>query len=200
MARKYEMVDETKDSSFYIFDVNFMIAVNQLDVTTGDYINQLGFIDSGDPGINREIANERIVIKASIATMVDYNRTGVNFHIVDKEDTVVIYEYIQNHLAKFATRMTGGHRLNKRNYPIDDLLALEILADKVYGFAKFQETGIDDRGFFEKMLSEAGLDSFFTGSGELSEDEIADLPDNRERESFTDVFKAKQQNVESSWK
>lgn len=195
MTRRYEQIDDEKDSAFYIFDVVFLISVNQLEITTGDYINQLGFIDSGDPGINREVANERIQTNVSIATMVDYTRKGISFHVVHAEDTLVIHEYIQHHLERFARKMSGNRRLNRSSFPIDDLLALEQLADKVYGHSKFLETGVDERGFFEKMLESAGLGSFFSGSGEMSEDEIADLPENRERESFADVFKQKQQVI-----
>lgn len=200
MTRRYEQIDEQKDSAFYIFDVMFLISVNQLDITTVDYIEQLGFVDSGDPGINREIANECIQTQASIATMVDYFRKGISFHIVNSEDTVVIYEYIQHHLERFARKMSGNQRLNRNAYPIEDLLALEQLADKVYGHAKFLETGVDERGFFEKMLERAGLTGFYSGSGEMSEDEIADLPENRERESFADIFKKKQQTIDQKWK
>lgn len=200
MTRRYEYIDENKDSAFYIFDVLFLVSVNQLDITTADYINQLGFIDSGDPGINREIASENIQTMISIATMVDYNRKGINFHIVDSNDTVVIHEYIQHHLARFARKMSGHRRLNRSAYPIDDLIALEHLADKVYGHAKFLETGVDERGFFENMLESAGLGSFFTGSGEMTDEEIADLPENRERETFVEVFKSKQQTIDKTWK
>ena len=94
--------------------------------------------------------------------------------------------------------MSGNQRLNRNAYPIDDLLSLEQLADKVYGHAKFLETGVDERGFFEKMLESAGLIGFFSGSGELTEEETADLPENRERESFADVFKKKQQSLEQN--
>jgi len=34
MTRRYEQIDDQKDSSFYIFDVMFLISVNQLDITT----------------------------------------------------------------------------------------------------------------------------------------------------------------------
>ena len=198
MTRRYEQIDDQKDSTFYIFDVMFLISVNQLDITTADYIEQLGFVDSGDSGINREVANERIQTHASIATMVDYIKKGISFHIVNSEDTVVIHEYIQHHLERFARKMSGNQRLNRNAYPIDDLLSLEQLADKVYGHAKFLETGVDERGFFEKMLESAGLIGFFSGSGEKSEEEIADLPENRERESFADVFKKKQQTLDQN--
>ena len=198
MTRRYEQIDDQKDSSFYIFDVMFLISVNQLDITTSDYIEQLGFVDSGDSGINREIAKECIQTQASIATMVDYIKKGISFHIVNSEDTVVIHEYIQHHLERFARKMSGNQRLNRNAYPIDDLLSLEHLADKVYGHAKFLETGVDERGFFEKMLESAGLIGFFSGSGEKSEEEIADLPENRERESFADVFKKKQQTLDQN--
>ena len=48
------------------------------------------------------------------------------------------------------------------------------------------------------MLESAGLIGFFSGSGEKSEEEIADLPENRERESFADVFKKKQQTLDQN--
>lgn len=48
------------------------------------------------------------------------------------------------------------------------------------------------------MLESAGLTGFFSGSGEKSEEEIADLPENRERESFADVFKKKQQTLDQN--
>lgn len=200
MAGRYEDIDDSKDSAYYIFDVQFQITVKQLDITTADYINQLGFVDSGDSGINREIANEVINTYISIATMVEYNQKGINFHIVNKDDTVVVHDYIQHHLRRFSEKMSGHQRLNRRNFPIDDLLALEVLADKVYGHAKFLETGVDTRGFFEKMLDSSGLGGFFTGSGEMSEDEVADLPENRERETFTEAFKARQQVIGNTWK
>ena len=191
MTRKYEKVNPDRDSSYYIFDVNFMISVNQLDITSIDYINQLGFIDSGDSGINKEVANERITTKANIATMVQYHKTGVSFHVVDKSDTLVIHEYIQNHLSKFAAKMTGHQRLNRRNYPIDDLLALEELADKIYGHSKFLETGVDETGYFERMFSDVGVGGFFN----FTEPGEEQTPDEKERESFADVFKQKQQTL-----
>jgi putative MATE family efflux protein len=48
------------------------------------------------------------------------------------------------------------------------------------------------------LLRGAGLTGFFSGSGEKSEEEIADLPENRERESFADVFKKKQQTLDQN--
>lgn len=195
MTRRYEEIDETKSSDFYIFDVKFMISINQLDITSADYINQLGFVDSGDSGINREVARENIQIQASINEMVEYTKKGINFYVIDRNDTIVIHEYIQHHLGRFARKMAGRQRLNRNAYPIDDLLSLEALADKVYGHAKYLETGVDERGFFEKMLSDAGLGGLFVASGEMSAEEEADLPENRQRDSFADIFKQRQQVI-----
>lgn len=185
--RRYEEIDETKDSSFYIFDVKFLVSVNQLEITSSDYIRQLGFIDSGDSGINREIATENIQTQFSISEMVDLMRKGVNFSIVYKEDTIVIYEYVQHHLRRFATKMNRIGFLNRKKVPVEDLLDLEKLADKIYGHAKYLETGVDDRGYFEKMFITMGID----GLGFTEPDE-PDNPEELERETFVEIFKQRQ--------
>jgi hypothetical protein len=199
MGRTYAEVDPNKDSSFYIWDVRFSINVRQLDVTTGDYINQLGWIDSGDPGINREIANEIITLRVPISEMIDYYRKGISFSVVNKEDTVVIFEYIQNHLERFASRI-NSNPLNKNTFPLDDLLVMEEFADQIYSHSKFREKKYNFRGNFQSIMDDIGLedpDQLFSKPKTI--EEISKENEEKRRESFSDLFKAKQKKVDDLW-
>lgn len=201
MGRTYEEVDPNKDSSYYIWDVRFNVNVRQLDITSEDYLKQLGWIDSGDPLINKEIANEIITIRVPISEMIEMYKKGVSFHIVNKEDTVVIFEYIQNHLEKMAGYATNTKSLNRNNLPLNDLILMEEFADKIYNHAKYREKKYSFKGLLENQMDHLGmptLDDVF--KVEKTQEEINEENENSTRESFVDIFKAKQRRIEDLWK
>jgi hypothetical protein len=120
--------------------------------------------------------------------MAELHRDGVPVYVCKRDDIKVIYDLVDTHLQAWKTAMGTG--LNRRNAPVDDLIALDAFAHAIFGHAKHDMERAEVGSPFMRYL--AGLEQ----SGMVRAIDVSLTPlfveEEKEelvRESFTDVFK-----------
>lgn len=127
-----------RPTAWWIWNKKFKCRVPYLKSLSIDKLKQFGMPDSGDPMVNRQMANEMVDRLLTINVMTEYFMNGVTVAVVDPKDTGIIYEYISNHLNFWLKQLEGSW--NVRGAPIADLIKLDEFANAVYKHAKYQFT------------------------------------------------------------
>lgn len=126
------------DTTVLLWEHLFKCRIPNLQTMSPEYIKQVGIFKTGDPGIDREIANQWITTMLSIAKMTEYFSEGVPIKVVKYEDVKTIYTYISRHLDAWKDQIQNG--MNIGDAPIEDLILLDQFANTVYDRAKYQFT------------------------------------------------------------
>lgn len=126
---------DKRDSSFYIFHEKFRCRIPLIHMHSLEYIEKFGLrvTLTGNKKQDEIIKHELIETYLTINDMVEYYRKGVNIRVVKVEDTKLIYSYIVSHLLAWKQAMITMLNLDP---PVEDLIALDELADLVYPHAK----------------------------------------------------------------
>lgn len=178
------MSDDTKDTTYYIWDVQWRCKIPQLQTTDEDYIRHFGMPTSMSPDIDRELAKQWIDTMLPIATMVDYHRRGIPVKVVHFDDVEKIYHYIELHLQGWVNNLKNN--LNIGDVPVEDLMAMNEFANSIYPYAKnyFKDTDIGSS--FMRSISQLGFNDL---SSRFKPVEKEDNKRVQQRKDLSDVFK-----------
>ena len=173
-----------RDTTFYLWDVQWRCRVPQLQTTDEDYIRHFGTPTTFNAAFDRELSQQWIDTMLSIAKMVEYHQRGIPVKVVKFEDMKAIYDHIENHLRAWINNVQNN--LNIGDVPIDDLIAMNEFANTIYPIARSlhtEDTSINSS--FMRAIDKLG----FTGFNErfFKKDEVK-APE-RKREDLGDVFK-----------
>lgn len=145
-------MDETKPTSYYIWEPLFRCKVPQLQTTSKAYLKHYGMPTTGNDAYDKDLANQLIDTAIPIVKMVEYFSKGIPIYIVKSADIKTIYQHIENHLLAWKRQL--DHGLNIGGAPVDDLIAMDAFANKIYDHAKFHFTReIADSIFLRQMGS-----------------------------------------------
>jgi hypothetical protein len=141
---------QQKDTAAPLWDRVFRCSVSRNLTTSDYYIETFGFVGTGDKERDKELKDEIIDTYVNINKLVDYYQRDIPFRLYRYEDTKIIYELIQEHLEAWSDRL---HRaVNIADAPIEDLIALDQLANAVYDKAKYYMNPSDAGGAFTRLL------------------------------------------------
>lgn len=124
--------ESQRDTSYYIFVSKWRCEVSNRQTQSLNYVRFHGVPHTGNAQIDKQMRDEMVIRMLSINEMVEFHKTGVAIHVKSREDTKKIYDYITAHLKHFEAQMDSIHN---RGLPMDDLIALDNLAQAVYPFA-----------------------------------------------------------------
>jgi hypothetical protein len=139
------------DTAAPLWDRKFRCSVSRNLTTSDYYIETFGFVGTGNPEVDKGLKDEIIDTYVNINTLVGYFRDSIPFRLHRYDDTKIIYELIQAHLDAWKQRLDRA--VNISDAPIDDLIALDQLASKVYDKAKYYMTPQEAGGAFSRFLS-----------------------------------------------
>ena len=143
-------IDLSVPSHEYIFHRLFKCIVNQMDITSKDYLKRFGTQTSGDIQIDREMANQPIVTYKCIADMVDLFRDNAPIKVPSMSDCKLIYEYVDYHIQSWANVVQ--HSLNLGNAPLSDLIEMDKFATKLYPYVLDNKTIMENSSVFAQHL------------------------------------------------
>lgn len=186
------------DTSTYIFDYLFKCRIPNLQTMSEEYIRFFGMPTTGDPSIDKAMADQWITTMIPISKMVEYSKQGITIKVVKYEDVKTIYSYISLHLQAWKNQIGNG--INIGNAPIDDLIDLDAFANIVYDHAKFQFTRDIADSILERQMSTItrfNKSNFFKpdikvkdsdgdGITRINSEPVDNFP---KRESLSDIFK-----------
>lgn len=141
-----------KDTASPLFDRMFLCRFPQIESIPIDQQKAIGTYSTGDKALDIALMkSEYLTTYINIDKMLDFFRRGVNFYIVNRSDTVKIYELISEHLDAWCQTIDVG--LNIGNAPIEDLIDLDRLADLIYDKAKYKYKEKNLQDFFDSKLA-----------------------------------------------
>lgn len=186
------------DTSNYIFDYLFKCRIPNLQTMSEEYIRFFGMPTTGDPSIDKAMADQWITTMIPISKMVEYSKQGITIKVVKYEDVKTIYNYISLHLQAWKNQIGNG--INIGSAPIDDLIDLDAFANIVYDHAKFQFTRDIADSLLERQMSgitRFNKSNFFkpdikineTGSDNITRINSEPVDNYPKRESLSDIFK-----------
>ncbi len=189
---------------WYLKHKLFRVGIPQLRSRSLRDMELFGTQISGDHRIDRENASAENICMISIDKMLEYHVANIPVRVLRREDTKQIYEYIKAHLEAWAK--VFSETLNTEMVPIEDLILLDELANKVYVHARHHF----DRKWVQGKLSQgiAGIMAFnfqnivqkapATGAATDEEMEaqaekyLEELP---KREQLADFFQSRQNGL-----
>jgi hypothetical protein len=126
--------EKDRTTIWYLKYKLFRCTVPQLRSRSIAEIELFGTLVSGDARYDRENATAMNTVMISIEKMLEYHVAGVPVAVARREDTKIIYEYIKNHLEAWAE--VFRNTVNRQLVPVEDLILLDELANKVYEHAR----------------------------------------------------------------
>lgn len=132
------IIDRTRNSTHYIFDVRFRVRYNYQASRSAEDIRYYGTPTVGNEEIDASMQSQLLDTYLTINEMVELYKAGIDVHVVDRAACRDIYECISYHLSTWRDFL--GRGLNKNSAPLDDLKLLDEFANVVYEFAKYQFT------------------------------------------------------------
>jgi hypothetical protein len=187
------------DTTAKIWDYFYKIRVPNIESMSVDYIKIFGTPTVGDKAIDKELTSQWFTTMATISTMVDYYKNGINIKIVNYKDIKDIYDAINAHLLGWKKRLEQG--INVGNAPIDDLIAMDEFANLVYVHARHEFTrdivdsllaqkmsslvNISKDGFFNRNILSTQLSDTSSGIITINKADEEELP---ERESISGLL------------
>lgn len=143
-------------NAFKVFHYHFYFRVPKMFTITQEELDGRGFITSGNPLRDKEMAKEPVDVRGTIRQMVNYRRDGATITLnYPVKDSVRIYEYITGYLDEVTEAL---YRSFNTRPPDQELLRdLDELAADVYKVARHyiqtnarENTGL---GIFERQRS-----------------------------------------------
>lgn len=154
-------IDVSQHSSdWYIFEPRFLAQTIQL---AQFFINKDAPAEvptTEDKELDRQLAQQPARFWLNCAQMAELVHNGYPLSLVNYNDSLPVYIYVQNHLEMAIRALTNS--MHTRDAPLDDLLILEAFAARVFGHARYlmPKSGGPSQGLI------TGLD--ITGLGESS--------------------------------
>lgn len=123
-----------EDTTKFLWDYLYQVRIPQLALLTENELRIQGLPTTGDRSIDRELANQLIVVYIPVVTMVKYFIEGHVVRLVKSNEVKTIYDHLQRHLELWAGTMHGS--LNSSNAPIDELRAMNRFASSLFEYAR----------------------------------------------------------------
>lgn len=151
----YKPADTTEKTAAYkLFHYRFLCEVAQMHLYEAKWLDQGGFITTGDPNLDRQMAVQPVVVQLTPAAMARFHDEGVEMRLVTPEDSVKIYQIIYDHLRDWETAV--NFNVNLVNGPVDELKMFDRLAAEVYKLARFYWKGEAYHGRFQQFNQRRG--------------------------------------------
>lgn len=129
-----KIIRETKNTDELIFDYRFLVKVPHQETRSLEDLSRRGTRLSDLPELNSSVSKEIRQCYLNIAQMTDYFKEGIVVAVPRHEDTKTIYRFVSAHIEKWKEIIVN--RLNVGNAPLEDLIALDEFAAKVYKHAR----------------------------------------------------------------
>lgn len=152
--------DSTKHTAaFKVFKYTFLVTMAQVHLQDTNAVERFGYVTSGNPAVDRSVAQSMTQTQLTIAGMAMYLDQGVPFTLVDIRDSVKIYRIIQEHLNDWLSRLSTD--VNAVTAPVNDLRKLDALAAEMHrigGYYMAQEKAPTNRlqSYIEQMVKSRG--------------------------------------------
>lgn len=128
-------VNRSYDTTEDIWERSFRCLVSQKQTTSEDYYKIFGQRSTGSKKHDKAIPDQYVDTYISIAKMVEYFQQGVTIQVYNYDDCKTIYEIIERHLRRWQAQF--AHGINIGDAPVDDLIAMDEFANKIYDKAKY---------------------------------------------------------------
>ncbi len=139
------------DSRHYIWDILFKVRVPKEDLMSEEYIRTVGIPVSGDEALDNIMKNEVITTWLNIDRMAEIFRVGGQIRLVDLNDCVKAYVYIDNHLETWKQHLENSP-LNSGLPPVDDMVLLDELSEALFQHARWDLVSQDKLSFLKRKL------------------------------------------------
>jgi hypothetical protein len=117
-----------------LFKSLFRVRVRQKDLYTKAMIAQSGLPTLGDPELDKDMLEAKVVIQITINDMIERVNDGIQIGIIRSEDTKTIYNICYRYLEAWQDHRRD--ELNRRAPPTDDLMKIDAFAKLLYPHAK----------------------------------------------------------------
>lgn len=143
--------DPKVDSREYIWGIDFKVRIPRVDTYSEGYLKLMGIPSSGDEAFDKVMQGELITTWKSINLMIEIFRTGGRVHIVDHDDCVKIYHYIDNHLDTWRRHLENSP-INSNRAPVDDLILCDEFSEVVFQYARWEYVNDDQLAFLRRQF------------------------------------------------
>lgn len=126
--------DPNHTAAYKIFHYEFDCTIPTMFLYSSEYLDVFGFSSSGDKNIDEGLAMAPTQCRLTIAAMATYHDEGAEIGLINPQDAVRIYEYVNQHLLDW--RDSYKYDLNRRSAPTEDLNILENFATSVFRAAR----------------------------------------------------------------
>lgn len=143
----------------------FGIRMRTLDTYTYEEIQQRGMYVSGVPSVDNDQYKDMVKVFIPISKILGYFSEGKQLYLIKGSDITLIYDIIQKYLVSW--RMLLERSVNLPEFPKEDLVELESLAEEVFSRARYSFVTKDVSSFLNKHLSEIApinSENFFANS------------------------------------
>ena len=128
--------------------------------------------------------------------MVEYFTKGIPVYIVKQADVKTIYEYIENHLLAWKRQLEQG--VNIGGAPVDDLIAMDAFANKIYEHAKYHFTREVADSIFLRQMGAINRNTFISPlstPAPVNSDKTDENDGYHSRDSLAEHFKEKRVGI-----
>lgn len=172
--KQYDIDVSEHPSDYYLFEPRFLVGTIQLALTVIEETHNFSHAHTGDRAMDRDLQYKPARVWLNIDQMIKIIQAGYRTSLVNEQDSLQVYVYIQNHLDTAMRFLSGS--MHHVKAPLDDLIALDKLADMVFVYARIQ-MGKDDtapEGMIAGLsLSGMGENSIFKAAATKSLDQQA---------------------------
>lgn len=139
-----------------IFERRYMVGIRFKDTLSIEEIKAYGMPTTGDARIDYQVHNDMVDRYITINDMVEYFKAGTAFSVRNSCETKEIYDVIDSYLNGWKNFL--AYSVNTQAAPVEDLVALDRLAAKVYDHAveHFKEDSFVSS--FEKILGSSAVE------------------------------------------
>lgn len=122
-------------AAYKIWHYRFMCTIAQMHLMSAEFLEQGGSVTSGNPAIDRQMANNTVEVQLTPAAMAMYLAEGASIALVQMSDAAKIYQMIHDHLSDWHRALQNSpHTLNP---PLEELRMFDALAGAIYHQARF---------------------------------------------------------------
>jgi len=140
------------DVRYPIFTQRYQVVVPAQQLRSIAHIRFFGTPASGDPRTDRMVAEELRHAMLTINDMVELHKQGARIGLAKGKDSEKIYTAISTYLEMWKEKIAKS--INQSHIPVEDLLAMDAFAGKIYHSAKYH---FDDAFISRHLSSIRGL-------------------------------------------
>lgn len=143
---------EQRTTLWYLFNQRFRCRIPYAKSRKISELRLRGLPSTGDAKLDHQISRSVIETMLTVNQIAEYYRDSVQVAVVKHEDTVRIYELIQNHLRDWIRALDSGS-VAIEDAPTEDLILLDTLATAVYAHAAPLFTRKTADSYFNKSMA-----------------------------------------------